>query len=356
MHAASVAASITSAGPEREYIQRLRTLTERGIGREEVFPPLDYFQLCVASHWATAGTFVPTDVDTKIRGILWRECRDRDTLRAMCDYGMQAGDWDLSPVSKRITTVEGFGEISGHDGEWFSVLAGAHGRFAVLDDSEYFEQTGAAIHRELERQAGGFRKMLHQPGAELDVLRLAVSLTHNCGDLDQGISFWNQHASLGPSRLRFHRLAHENTKPYQGTFQVAARIYREALSAEGHRHYPLRPVRALRTSPDLLLPLGPFLDDWGAVLAKHTILSSEDRTEIIAALVTGCRKIAGQQGHFRALAGFEAESSRTFKDACDRLPRALARDLRDFRPKISVPRVTFESPYKKLVAKARGWK
>ncbi|MEQ1947492.1 MAG: hypothetical protein ABL995_09890 [Bryobacteraceae bacterium] len=349
-------AETSGYGAGREYIQRLRTLTERGIAREEVFPPLEYFQLCVASHWATAGTFVPTDVDTKIRGILWRECRDRDALRAMCDYGLQAHQWDLSPVSKRITTVDGFGEISGHDGEWFSVLAGAHGRFATLGETEYFNKTYAAIDAELERQAGGFRKMLHTPGAELDVLRLAVSLTHNCGDLDQGISFWTQHESLRESRVRFHRLAHENTKLYGGTFQVAARIYREALSAEGHRHYPLRPVRALRNSADLLLPLGPFLDDWGGVLAKHPILSAEDRTEIVGALLTGCRKVVGQQGYFRALAGFEAASSRNFQDACERLPRALARDLKEFRPKISVPRVTFESPYKKLVAKARGWK
>ena len=187
------------------------------------------------------------------------------------------------------------------------------------------------------------------------MLRLAISLTHNCGDLDQGISFWSQHESLRDARKRFHRLAHENAAPYDGTFQIAARIYREMLSPEGHRHYPLRAVRALRTSAELLLPLGPFLDDWGAVLAKHPILSSEDRTEIVAALITGCRKIAGQQGYFRALAGFEAASSRNFNDACALLPRALARDLKEFRPKISVPRVTFESPYKKLVAKARTW-
>ena len=149
-------------------------------------------------------------VDTKIRGILWRECRDGETLRAMCDYGLAAAGWDLSPVSKRITTVEGFGPISGHDGEWLSVISGAHGRFAVLGDTEYAEKSAAAIDAELKREAGGFRRMLHEPGAEIEVLRLAISLTHNCGDLDQGISFWSQHESLRDARKRFHRLAHEN--------------------------------------------------------------------------------------------------------------------------------------------------
>ena len=33
----------------------------------------DYFAFCLACHHTTVATFVPTDVDTKIRGIVWRE-------------------------------------------------------------------------------------------------------------------------------------------------------------------------------------------------------------------------------------------------------------------------------------------
>ena len=55
----------------------------------------------------------------------------------------------------------------------------------------------------------------------------------------------------------------------RGRFDLAVRMYQDTgLSAEGHRHYPLRPVKALRRSPATLLPLCPFLDDWGAVAAK----------------------------------------------------------------------------------------
>jgi len=43
----------------------------------------DYFALCLACHHATVATFIPTDVDTKIRGILWQASRDRDVLRGM---------------------------------------------------------------------------------------------------------------------------------------------------------------------------------------------------------------------------------------------------------------------------------
>lgn len=342
-------------GPRREYLARLRKLDERALSADDSLPALEYFQLCVAAHWATAGTFVPTDVDSKIRGILWRECRDKQTLRAMCDYAVNASEWDLTLVSRRITAVPEFGEISGHNGEWLSVVAAAHGRFGAAGDPEYFEMTGDAIHAELEREAVGFRSVLHTPGAELDTLRLAASVTHNCGDLDQAVSFWNHSEANMASRTRFHRLAHENRTPYGGTFQVAARLYREALASEGHRNYPLRAVRILRTNPDFLLPLGPFLDDWGGMIAKHPLLDGGDRSEILGALVSGCRKIPGQQGYFRALAGFEQTSSRAFQDAAGGLSTALARDLKEFRPKISIPLVTFESPLRKLVSRARAW-
>ena len=93
------------------------------------------------------------------------------------------------------------------------------------------------------------------------------------------------------------------------------------LSAEGHRHYPLRPVKALRRSPATLLPLCPFLDDWGAVGAKWK-------------RVTRCwprwyrlPKVKGQQGYYRAIAGMHAASSGAFERAAARMPNATQRLL-----------------------------
>ena len=45
----------------------------------------DYFALCIACHHSTVATFVPTDVDAKIRGLLWRKTRDLGVLRRMAD-------------------------------------------------------------------------------------------------------------------------------------------------------------------------------------------------------------------------------------------------------------------------------
>ncbi len=85
----------------------------------------------------------------------------------------------------------------------------------------------------------------------------------------------------------------------RGRFALAVRIYQHTgLSSEGHRHYPLRPVKALRRSPATLLPLCPFLDEWGGVVAQL-----EESHEVLAALVMGCQKVQGQQGYYRAIAG-----------------------------------------------------
>jgi hypothetical protein len=131
----------------------------------------------------------------------------------------------------------------------------------------------------------------------------------------------------------------------RGRFELAVRIYQHTgLSAEGHRHYPLRAVKALRRSPTTLLPLCPFLDEWGGVVAQL-----EDRHEVLAALVMGCRKVQGQQGYYRAIAGMRAYAPSEFERAAARMPNAAQRLLREaeMRKPIDVPRVSFESMMRK---------
>jgi hypothetical protein len=208
-----------------------------------------------------------------------------------------------------------------------------------------------AIVAELEREAAEFRFAYRTAGCELDVLRLATTLTHNAGDLDQGISFWSKSEAHRAAQSRIGRLAHENKTPFDGWFQVAAGIYRRAMSPEGHRHYPLRGVKALRRSPDYLLPLGPFLDDWGAMIATHGGLSPAERAEVVEALLTGCRKIAGQRGYFRALHGFFGAFHGKAESVIQLLPAAVRNEWKsgEIRRQLAVPRSSFESMMKKMI-------
>ena len=313
----------------------------------------DYFALCVAAHHATVATFVPTDVDSKIRGLLWRETRDRSALGRMLELTIRAGRWSLDGISRRACSIADLGPVSGHNGEWLSIMAGAVGACIRVHDDELAAQAGDAIDAELRRECAAFRQAFETRGLELDVLRLAATLTHNVGDLDQGISFWPKSENYRAMRDRFARLAHENREPYDGTFQLAAKIYRVAMSAEGHRHYPLREPRCLRRSPDFLLPLGPFFDDWGATIAGHPGLTDDERAEVLAALVTGCRKIQGQRGYYRAIAGMATTLGGRIESIVRRMPSAARSDWKDpeLRKRVAVPRSSFESMMRKMAVR-----
>jgi hypothetical protein len=299
----------------------------------------DYFALCLACHHATVATFVPTDVDAKIRGVLWQETRDTGVLRPMLKLALQARGWTLEGISTRV--VRG---VSGHDGEHWSVIAGALGRFLELGDAEAAGEAQAAIEQEIEREESVFNETAREPGAEIDLLKLAMSMAHNRGDLSQGVSFWKKTAAT--VRVSEH-LSH------LGKFALAVKIYQETgMSAEGHRHYPLRHVKALRQSPDTLLPLSPFLDDWGAA-----VMRIEEHHEVMEALLSGCKKIAGQQGYYRALAGMRGTNPGQFDRSSRNMSNLAQRYLREAstRKLMDVSRGSFESTMRKRARTALGW-
>jgi hypothetical protein len=291
----------------------------------------DYFALCLACHHTTVATFVPTDVDAKIRGVLWRESRDPEVLRPMLRLALAAREWTEDGISLR--SVRG---VSGHNGEHWSVIAGGLGRLLEVGDTASADEAQAAIEAEIDREQAVFSQVCAERDAELDLLRLSMTLAHNRGDLSQGMSFWK--TTPDSAKLMEHFAA-------VGRFEVAVRIYQHTgLSSEGHRHYPLRPVKALRRSAATLLPLSPFLDDWGKEVAQL-----DEIHEVLAALVIGCQKVEGQQGYYRAIAGMLAASPSAFERASARMPNSTQRLLRsgEMRKLIDVPRVSFESMMRK---------
>jgi len=291
----------------------------------------DYFALCLSCHHATVATFVPTDVDTKIRGMAWRETSDIEVLKPMMRFALGARGWTEEGISTR--SVRG---VSGHNGEHWSAIAGGLGRALELGDTTSADEAQAAIEAEIVREQAVFDEVAAERDGELDLLRLSMTLAHNRGDLTQGMGFWKK----TPSTMQLMEYFTE-----RGRFDLAVRMYQNTgLSAEGHRHYPLRPVKALRRSPATLLPLCPFLDDWGAVVA-----SLEESDDVLAALVIGCQKLKGQQGYYRAIAGMYDASPGAFDRAASRMSTNTQRLLRsaEMRKLINVPRVSFESMMRK---------
>lgn len=208
----------------------------------------------------------------------------------------------------------------------------------------------ARIEAELEREAEAFRRLVATPSAELDLLRAAASLTHNVGDVDQGLSFWPKADAFRTRAARFTRLAHENTTPFRGAFQKSAALYKATLACEGHRNYPLRGVKSLRQSADFLLPLAPFLDDWGERLGRDPRLADRDVAELLEALVSGSRKLATQRGYHRAMAGLVAGLGSRLDDVVAKMPASARNEFRssEMRKLIAVPRPSFESMMRKM--------
>ena len=302
-----------------------------------------YFALCLAAHFASAATWVPTDVDTKIRRALWQDALGTDELPRMRGLAHAVARWDPAPVSARVVRVGAAGAVSGHDGERLAVLAGGLVAARAARDTAGAGELADAIDTELCREAGAFEAAEREPGAELELLRLAAVLTHNAGDLGQGLG--------AEAESRFAGLARNGPARYGGAFARAAALYRELLAADGHRNYPLRKPRALRRAQALLLPIAPLLDDWGERVARSSELDGAERAEVVAALVEGCRKIPGQAGYFRALAGLERALPRGLADAelVQHLSVSVRRELRSagLRKRIAVRRESFEASLKK---------
>ena len=120
----------------------------------------------------------------------------------------------------------------------------------------------------------------------------------------------------------------------RGRFSLAVRVYQlTGLSAEGHRHYPLRPVKALRRSPATCCRY--------AVSGRVGRRGGATRREPRSAGGAGgrCHKVQGQQGYYRAIAGMRAASPGAFDRAAARMPNAVQRLLRgaELRKLIDVP-------------------
>ena len=303
----------------RNIINAASTLHATDIATE--FERIDYFALCLAVHFATVASSVPSDVDSKIRGHCWDDPSE-DVLEAQLTVVINALEWDMTQVSKKVVSVyDEFRKhhdlISGHHGELLGVLCGAWGAFLRIGNTKRANFIENIIHRELGREARLFKQLRLQdatPTIDTLLLKLSAILTHNVGDVDQGYSYWGQTVLKHTSKHQlFSRLAHQRGDRFGGEFIRAKAIYKQFISAEGHRNYPLREAKCLRNHPDLLLPLGPWYESWGRLVATHSALTEDDRAMVVRQLLRGCDSssrtwcVPNQVGYYRALQGISSE-------------------------------------------------
>ena len=323
-------------GP-RSYLRRLRDYTDGALTLSE------YYAFCLSAHWATAGTFVPTDVDNAIRWKLWQDASP-NLAAAQAELVLEALSWDYTPVTARVARGPGGELLSTHEGTWFSVAVGA---YAACRDKrpELAEKVLAAMKREADREHAIFAALADE-GDGLKILKASALIAHNFGDLDRVADQWELPAA-DPLKRAFYDAANPGSPLYGGLLGWAGELSRKFLAADNHRHYPLREPRALRRSADLLIPVGPFFDDWGRSVARHPLLSREDSAEVVRAPLDGWARLHGPVGYARALAGI-VEVFPGGRSALGKLlPGADRRQLESgpLKAAMDVPQARFEAQW-----------
>lgn len=299
----------------------------------------EYYRLCLSAHHATVTSFVPTDVDNAIRLKLWH-LMPLDQVEVAVSTVLESGHWSSARVSTR-TLFGPLGPLSGHHGEWFSTAAAAFGR--CLKDLPDLAQTIAdAVLDELIREARWFDQAVTEHDGLL-ALRVATSIAHNLGDLDRVLDEWGC-AESGPLAVAY-KLGH--TPASDSTLRRlyhAGEVNKALMAIENHRHFALRVPRCLRRKAEWLLPIAPFLDDWGATLAADPDLTADELTEVVTALIDGYERLKGPVGYARALRGIEEAYAGGLNQLCRPLPSRKAKALRtgELRTAIGEPQDRFE--------------
>ncbi|TBR20545.1 hypothetical protein EPO15_12915 [bacterium] len=317
--------------------------------RDEPEPPLnEFFKLCMSAHWATAGTFVPTDVDNAIRKKHWEQPESPQFLGEMADLVLESFGWDYAPYTARRITLPDDKLLATHEGTWFSVAAGAYAACKV-PDPERAEKLLEAIASEVRREADALANLRKAEDA-LGFLKALPLVCHNLGDLDRVIDFWELPAD-DALRLRVYDATKPGAVEHDPLFAMAAEINTAHLAPENHRHLALRKAKGLRRKRDYLLPVGPFLDSWGVTIAQRVGgLDLPALGEVVSALLDGMEWEVSGEGYPRALAGILEAVPGGFNQLAKHIPGRDQRLLSTgaLRQKISVPRARFEARWAKI--------
>ncbi len=351
-----------SEGNARGFVGILRKAKETLPDEHDLW---DYFDLCLSAHFATVGTFVPTDVDLAIRQKLWKGVQAESAFDPLWNRVVEMENWEETGVSARVVRTPSGLKLSGHQGEWFSVAMGAYGCARRSNPHRIGEirEGIEAVWKLQERALLELRESFVSdpaPSSMKDYLSGVAAVAHNLGDLDRMFDIWEVE-DTDILKRRVYRSGHEDARSPKPLFIEVGRVYQSMIASENHRNFALRGPKGLRKNPKFLLPFGLFLDDWGKTLVKEGRRTGElqegDYREIIEALVLGWKKlnplsIYTSQGYSRALAGLAAGfgSGKVLEGF---LPPAVRKELLEggLKTLLSVSQEAFE---KKQVTRLKG--
>lgn len=292
---------IETSRPEQNYLAKLISHRKNLNGLKSI-DLTEYFRLCMASHWATAGTFVPTNVDNQIREGLWKHNDILGHIERMAQITIESWNWDYQQVTNRKSYNPTNNQImSTHEGTWLSVAIGAYNALQKHKKTSLQNDMAEVILAEITKEEK-LLIQLRENRDHINFLRSTALMAHNFGDLDRVIDQWNM-AQDDPFRKKIYKLGHELSSSYSPILVYAGQVNKAFLSVENHRHMSMRQPKCLRRSHQFLIPVGPFMDQWGRDLGKSELLTLTDKGEIIAALYEGYGRQDQAFGYARAFSG-----------------------------------------------------
>lgn len=292
---------IDTGGEKKEYLRKL-IFYKKNLGQLKSINLNEYFYLCMAAHWTTAGTFVPTNVDNQIREGLWKHQNIQRHIEKMARITIDSWTWDYEDVTNRKSYNESRGQVmSTHEGTWLSVAIGAYAALEKHGKAELLKEMEEIILAEVEKEEKLLLE-LREKKDHINFLRSTALMAHNFGDLDRVIDQWQMPVDH-PFRKRVYKLGHELNENYSPILVYAGEVNKAFLSVENHRHMSMRQAKCLRRSKDFLIPVGPFMDQWGRTLGGSNKLSLEEKGEIVLALFEGWKRQDQAQGYIRAFRG-----------------------------------------------------
>lgn len=309
------------SGKEREYLAKL-IYYKKNLKSLQHIDLTEYFHLCLAAHWTTAGTFVPTDVDNQIREGLWRHEQVGAHLPRMTKLTIESWSWNYEQVTNRKSYNPARGQVmSTHEGTWLSVAIGGYNALIKNKRTELAQEIADVILAEVDKEEKLLLE-LRERRDHINFLRSTALMAHNFGDLDRVIDQWKMNPE-DPFYQRIYKLGHKLNEASNPILVYAGQVNKAFLAQENHRHMSMRQPRGLRKSHQFLIPVGPFMDDWGATLGATGLLNAEEKVEIIAAFLEGFERQDHAYGYPRAYQGM----LKALPEGLESLARFLPSDM-----------------------------
>ncbi len=342
---------LDTKGPKKAYLAKL-VFYKKNHALLKKIDLSEYFHVCMSAHWSTAGTFVPTDVDNQIRKGLWNH-KDIDThIKKMAKITIDSWTWDYTQVTNRKSFNPIRNQVmSTHEGTWLSVAIGAYCALVQNKKMELAQDVADVILAEIEKEENLLLE-LREKRDHVNYLRSCALMAHNFGDLDRVIDQW-QMSDDDLFKQRIYKLGQQLNPQYSPILYFSGLVNKEFLSVENHRHMSLRQPKCLRNSHRYLVPVGPFMDEWGIILGKDKKLTLAEKAEIITAFFEGYTRQDQALGYVRAFKGMVESLDDGLNSLEEFLPFDVFQEIKKsaFFESAQIPKDEFEQALSKRLDK-----